>query len=457
MRGGRAANGWRYSGRRRRLGGSNPNGRASLLPFSHAPELTIGLRRPNLGGIMTKVFETLQERGLVKQVTGPEDKIRELLDGQPVIFFAGFDPTADSLHCGHLLPIMILAHLQRLGHKPVALLGGGTALVGDPSGKTEMRKMLTREEIQANGIAIERQLRGYLDLDGNERGWFVNNADWLLDLGYIEFLREVGRFFRVNEMVKAESYAARLEREEGLSFIEFNYQLLQAYDFLKLYQDYDCRLQVGGDDQWSNILAGTDLIRRIAGAEAYGLTIPLLTTASGAKMGKTAQGAIWLDANRTSPNEFYQYWRNTDDLDVERFLALFTFLPMERVRELGRLPGAERNEAKKVLAFETTKLCHGEEAARKAEEDAQKVGGTLAQSSVSPERLREGIAVLDLFQEVGLCSSKSEARRLVQQGGARINGETVTDVAFTVGVDQAGDGEILLQAGKKKFHKLKVS
>lgn len=397
-------------------------------------------------------FRALQERGFVRQITGSEERLESLL-AEPVVFYTGFDPTADSLHCGHLLPVMAMAHLQRMGHKPIAVLGGGTAMVGDPSGKTEMRQLLRLEEIQRNGRSIEQQMRRYLDLDG-QKGWLVNNADWLLKLGYVDFLRDVGRYFRVNEMVKAESYAARLEREEGLSFIEFNYQLLQAYDFLKLNQDYGCRLQVGGDDQWSNILAGTDLIRRFGGSDSYGLTIPLLTTASGAKMGKTASGAVWLDGARTSPNEFYQYWRNTDDADVVRFLAFFTFLPMDQVRGYAEMQGAELNEAKKVLAFEVTRLCHGEEAARRAAEDAQQVKGTLAESPVSLARLREGMGVLELFHEVGLCPSKGEARRLVQQGGARINGELVQDPNLRVTEAHLKSGEMLLQAGKKKFHRI---
>ncbi|MEM0969354.1 MAG: tyrosine--tRNA ligase [Verrucomicrobiota bacterium] len=400
-------------------------------------------------------FEALKERGFVKQVTGAEEKLDELLGGDPIWFYAGYDPTADSLHCGHLLPIMIMAHLQRLGHKPIAVIGGGTAMVGDPSGKTEMRKMLSQEDIEANAKGIESQLKRYLSLDGEE-GMAVNNADWLLGLGYVEFLREVGRYFRVNEMIKAESYAARLEREEGLSFIEFNYQLLQAYDFLKLHQEHRCLLQVGGDDQWSNILAGLDLVRRIEGGEVQGLTIPLLTTAAGTKMGKTAQGAIWLDAKRTSPNEFFQYWRNVDDRDVERFLALFTFLPMDEVRMLGSGEGAALNEAKQRLAWEATKLCHGEEEAEKAVKAQTQVKGTLAESSIDPERLTEGIPVLDLFAELKLSPSKSEARRLVQGGGARINGKVVEDLKTLVGDDHLEKGSILLQAGKKRFHKLVV-
>jgi len=407
---------------------------------------------------MADLFEQLKERGFVKQVTGSEEKLAELLSGGPVWFYAGFDPTADSLHCGHLLPVMMMAQLQRHGHRPIAVVGGATAMVGDPSGKTEMRQLLAREDIEANARGIEGQLRRYLELDeGGKNGVVVNNADWLLQLGYIEFLRDIGRYFRVNEMVKAESYAARLEREEGLSFIEFNYQLLQAYDFLKLYQDRGCQLQVGGDDQWSNILAGAGLVRRILGTEVHGLTLPLLTTASGAKMGKTAQGAVWLDAARTSPGEFYQYWRNTDDRDVERFLALFTFLPMDRVRELGSREGAALNEAKEILAFEATKLCHGTEAAEQAREAAQVVKGTLSESRMEAERLRGGIAVLDLFVEVGLAPSKGEARRLVQQGGARVNGEAVTDVQARIGQEEVRDGVLLLQAGKKKFHQINVA
>jgi tyrosyl-tRNA synthetase len=406
---------------------------------------------------VTDVFRQLSERGFVKQVTGSTEKLEELLGAPPVCFYVGFDPTADSLHCGHLLPVMAMAHLQRLGHRPIAVVGGGTAMVGDPSGKTEMRRLLSREEIETNSRGIEAQLRRYLTLEPEPGGGVVaNNADWLLHLGYIEFLRDIGRYFRVNEMVKAESYSARLEREEGLSFIEFNYQLLQAYDFLKLHQDFGCQLQVGGDDQWSNILAGAGLVRRIAGAEVHGLTLPLLTTASGAKMGKTAQGAVWLDAARTSPGEFYQYWRNTDDRDVERFLAAFTFLPMDTVRELGSRTGAELNQAKEILAFEATKLCHGEAAAAKAREAAHEVKGTLQESRMDAGRLHVGIGLLDLLVELGMTPSKSEARRLVQQGGARINGETVADVHARVGMESVREGALLLQAGKKHYHKILV-
>lgn len=299
---------------------------------------------------MTHVLDVLQERGFLEQTTG-EEEVRELL-AAPTTCYIGFDPTASSFHVGHLLPIMALAHMQRAGHRPIALVGGGTAMIGDPSGKTEMRKLLTRDEIEENARGLKAQLARFLDFD---RGaMLLNNADWLLGLNYIEFLRDIGVHFSVNRMLAAESYRQRLET--GLNFIEFNYMLLQAYDFLHLFQRYGCRLQMGGNDQWGNIVAGVELIRRVEGAAAHGITFPLLTTASGAKMGKTAQGAVWLDPERTSPYDFYQYWINTEDPDVERFLGLFTFLPMEEVRELGRLEGARIREAKEVLAFEVTKL-----------------------------------------------------------------------------------------------------
>ncbi len=409
---------------------------------------------------VTNVFQTLRNRGFVKQTTD-EAKLIEILDSGAVTYYAGFDPTANSLHVGHLLPIMAMANLQRAGHKPIAVLGGGTSMVGDPSGKSEMRQMLTQEEIEENGKGIAKQLNRYLNLDG-EKGVFVNNADWLLKLGYVEFLRDIGRHFRVNEMLRMETYKARLDREEGLSFIEFNYLLLQSYDFLKLFQDYGCTMQIGGDDQWSNILGGIDLIRRVEGGEAYGSTIPLLTTASGGKMGKTAKGAVWLDAERTSPYEFYQYWINTDDRDVERFLALFTFLPMDEVRQLGALEGAEINEAKRVLAFETTQLLHGETAANEAKEGSENIrkagaGGDLSSvpsSTISSAELENGIPVLDLFAQTGLAQSKGEARRLVQQGGAYLNGEAVSSIEVVVDASFLREGAILLRFGKKKYHRV---
>ena len=412
--------------------------------------------------MQTNVFDTLTERGFVAQ-TADADATRDLLEKQKITFYIGFDPTASSLHCGSLVPIMAMAHLQRAGHKPLGLVGGGTAMVGDPSGKTEMRQMLSLEAIQSNGAGLLAQLQRYLTLDGTA-GLSANNADWLLGLKYIEFLRDIGRYFRVNEMVRAEAYRARLEREEGLSFIEFNYQLLQAYDYLQLFEQHQCVLQMGGDDQWSNILAGIDLIRHKHAKQAHCITFPLLTTARGEKMGKTAQGAIWLDAARTTPYDFYQYWINTDDRDVQRFLALFTFLPMEEVTRLGSAAGADLNASKEVLAFEATSLCHGAAAANEARAAARaafgvKAGGggdlsAMPSTTVDGARLAAGISVLDLFVECGLTASKGEARRLVQQGGAYVNDAVVTEDTRKVGAADAKDGAIMLRAGKKKYHRV---
>jgi tyrosyl-tRNA synthetase len=409
---------------------------------------------------MPNVFETLRERGFIKQTTD-ENALRDALNNSSATFYTGFDPTASSLHLGHLLPIMAMAHLQRAGHKPIAIIGGGTAMVGDPSGKTEMRQLLSREEIEANGRGILAQLQRYLNLDG-QSGLFLNNADWLLSLNYIEFLRDIGRHFRVNEMIKAESYRARLEREEGLSFIEFNYQLLQAYDFMHLAKAHDCTLQMGGDDQWSNILAGVDLTRRLLQKTVHGLTFPLLTTASGAKMGKTAKGAVWLDAERTSPYEFYQYWVNVDDPDVLPLLGFFTFLPMETVRELGSREGADLRESKEVLAYEATKLCHGEAAAEQARNAAKAAfggGGDLSlvpHSEVESGFFNDGVKLVDLFVQSGLAKSKGEARRLIQQGGAYLNNEAIGDVDFIVGNQHLQDGALMLRAGKKHYHRIVV-
>lgn len=410
---------------------------------------------------MPSVLETLKERGFLQQCTD-EPGLAKLLKEQSVTFYCGFDPTADSLHCGSLMPIMAMAHLQKAGHKPVAIIGGGTAMVGDPSGKTELRKLLTPDEIAHNGRGILGQLQRYLALDG-ERGRFVNNADWLMPLKYIDFLRDIGRYFKVNEMIKAEAYRQRLEREEGLSFIEFNYQLLQAYDFLLLHQQHGCLLQIGGDDQWSNILAGADLIRKLETKQAFGLTFPLLTTARGEKMGKTASGAVWLAAERTSPYQYYQYWINTDDRDVERFLAYFTFLPMDEVRKLGRLQGQELNGAKKVLAFEATKLCHGEAAAEKAKADTAALfaggGGDLSAvptTKLDRAALAAGVPFVELMVTTGLAESKNAARRLIQQGGAYLNDKAVSDPNLIV-KDDALDGDaLLLRQGKKKYHRIVV-
>lgn len=406
----------------------------------------------------TNVFDTLTERGFIAQ-TADAEATRDLLHKQKIAFYVGFDPTASSLHCGSLVPIMAMAHMQRAGHTPLGLVGGGTAMVGDPSGKTEMRQMLSLDAIRENGAGILSQLQRYLTLDG-VAGLSANNADWLLELKYIEFLRDIGRYFRVNEMVRAEAYRARLEREEGLSFIEFNYQLLQAYDYLQLFEKHQCLLQMGGDDQWSNILAGVDLIRRKHAKQAHCITFPLLTTARGEKMGKTATGAIWLDAGRTSPYDFYQYWINSDDRDVRRFLALFTFLPMEEVERLSAVAGAQLNAAKEVLAFEATTLCHGELAATEARAAARAAFGSggnlnaMPSTAIAAARLSEGIGILDLFVECGLSTSKGEARRLVQQGGAYVNDEVIGDDTRRFGVADLKEGAILLRAGKKKYHRV---
>ncbi len=408
---------------------------------------------------MSNVFETLQERGFVQQCTN-EENVSSLLSGDQITYYVGFDPTADSLHAGSLVPIMAMANLQRAGHKPIAIIGGGTTMIGDPTDKTEMRPIISTEQIEKNGASILEQLQRYLDLD-NTAGLFLNNAEWLLSLNYIEFLRDIGKHFRVNEMIRAEGYRQRLERELGLSFLEFNYQLLQSYDYLCLFQKYDCVLQLGGDDQWGNILAGVDLVRRIEGERVHGLTFPLLTTAGGAKMGKTAGGAVWLDPNRTSPYEFYQYWINTDDRDVERFLAYFTFLPMDEVRRLGSLEHDAIREAKAVLAYQATKLAHGKVEADKAQETSRAAFGgggldleAMPMTVISTERLNTGIPIMELFHEVGLTTSKSEARRLIQQGGAYINEKQYKAIDVVVDTTLLEEDALLLRAGKKRYHRV---
>ncbi len=420
---------------------------------------------------MDNVFETLSERGFIKQTTNAEQAARLLAEEQ-VTYYVGFDPTASSLHVGSLVPIMAMAHLQRAGHKPIAIIGGGTTMIGDPTDKTEMRPMLLQEQISANGTAILSQLQRYLNLDNtptnatksqtpSKVGGFFNNADWLLSINYIEFLRDIGKHFRVNEMIKAEGYKQRLDRELGLSFLEFNYQLLQAYDYLYLFREYGCRLQLGGDDQWGNILAGVDLIRRIEGERVHAVTFPLLTTASGAKMGKTADGAVWLDAERTSPYEFYQYWINVDDRDVSRFLAYFTFLPIEEVRRLGKLEHEAIREAKEVLAYEVTRLAHGKAEADKAQTTSRAAfgGGNLNDAEmpmthIAADRLDSGIPIMTLFHEVGLANSRSEARRLIQQGGAYINEKQYRAIDMVVGSNLLEDDALLLRAGKKRYHRI---
>lgn len=403
-------------------------------------------------------FDILMERGYIEQTTH-EQEIKELLEQEKVTFYIGFDATADSLTAGHFLTVMVMKHMQEAGHRPIALLGGGTTMVGDPSGKSDMRTMMTRETINHNADCFYRQLSRFIDFDGG-RAIIANNADWLLDLNYVEFLREVGIHFPVKKMLAADCYKQRME---GLTFFEFNYMLMQAYDFWKLNGLYDCRMQLGGNDQWSNIIAGVELIRRKEQKAAYGMTMKLLTTSDGVKMGKTMKGALWLDADKTSPYEFYQYWRNIEDVKVEECLRLLTFLPMEEVRKLGALEGEAINEAKEVLALEITGIVHGKEAARKAQEAARALfsnkgpGDDIPTTVVTKESLAQGKDILSLLLEAGLAPTKSEARRLIQQGGVCVNEEKVTEID-RVYTDQDLDdrGALLLKKGKKTYHQIKV-
>ena len=402
-------------------------------------------------------FDVLSERGFVEQASD-EGGIRAALE-RPLTCYVGFDPSAPSFHVGHLVPIMALAHLQRHGHRPIAIMGGGTGMIGDPSDKDEMRKLLTLDEIDANVAQLRVQMAKLLDFSRGQ-ALMVNNADWLRPLNYLEFLRDIGRHFSVNRMLAAEGYRRRYDSEGGLNFLEFNYMLLQAYDFLHVFREYGCTLQAGGNDQWGNILAGVDLVRRAEGKQVHALTYPLLTTNAGAKMGKTAEGAIWLDPELLSPYEYYQYWINTEDADVDRFLALFTFLPMEQVRELGRLSGADIRKAKEVLAYETTQILHGEAAAAEARDTSRKLFGAGVVSDAVPTtafeaaELQAGISAPEIFQRVGLSRSRSEARRLIQQGGAYINDEPVSGVDDLISTEHVVDGSILLRAGKKRYHRV---
>ena len=422
------------------------------------------------------VLDVLKQRGFVENTTHDEE-LREYLSSDSVSCYIGFDPTADSLHVGHLLPIMALSHMQRAGHRPIALVGGGTGLIGDPSGKTEMRKLITHEDVEHNKRGLRKQLAYFIDFaDGKAE--LVDNADWLTGLGYIEFLRDIGRHFSINRMIKAESYRMRLESEEGLSFIEFNYMLLQAYDFMKLAQSHSCMLQMGGSDQWGNIVAGIDLVRKIHRKTAFGITFPLITTSSGAKMGKTASGAVWLDGARTSPYEYFQFWVNTDDGDVPRFLSLFTFMPMDEIEKVKELQNADLNSAKAVLAYEATFLAHGQEEADKAFSSAQAMFGErvipdhILPSSGIPRRMKSdvmdsvpssiiaksdlvpGIPAFRLLVMSGLASSNGAARKLIQQGGAYMNGERIVDQDQMIQPNDFRTGEVILRSGKKRYHKL---
>jgi tyrosyl-tRNA synthetase len=408
---------------------------------------------------MSSVFDVLKERGFVQQVTH-EEPLKELLEKEKVTFYTGFDPTADSLHVGHFVPLMAMAHMQKAGHKPVALVGGGTAMVGDPTGKTDMRKMMTLEEIGHNSECFKRQISKFIDFtDG--KAIMVDNADWLLELNYVEFLRDIGVHFSVNRMLTADAFKTRFEGK-GLSFIEFNYMLMQSYDFLELFRKHQCNIQLGGNDQWSNIIGGVELIRKVEGKDAFGMTFSLLTTSEGKKMGKTEKGALWLDASKTSPYDFYQYWRNVQDSDVENCLALLTFLPMDEVRRLGALKDAEINEAKKILAFEVTKLVHNEEEALKAQKAAEALFGgkgdmdAIPSAEVTEEEIGQGIKLLDLLVKSGLTPSKSEARRAVQQGGVSVNEKKVSDADALISKSDFTDGQLLLQKGKKSFCKIVV-
>ncbi|NLM25298.1 MAG: tyrosine--tRNA ligase [Firmicutes bacterium] len=408
---------------------------------------------------MTNVYDILKERGFIEQATH-EEEIRELLGKEKVTFYIGFDPTADSLTVGHFLTIMAMMHMQRAGHRPIALLGGGTVMVGDPTGKTDMRKMMTVEQIDVNAAKFKEQFSKFITFD-NDQALMVNNADWLRNLNYIEFLREIGVHFSVNRMLTAEAYKTRLEKG-GLTFLEFNYMLMQSYDFLELFRRYNCVLQLGGNDQWSNIIGGVELIRRVEGKQAYGMTFTLLTTSDGQKMGKTVAGAVWLDPNKTSPYDFYQYWRNVEDNNVERLLGLLTFLPMDEVRRLGALEGAEINHAKEVLAYEVTKIVHGEEAAKQAQEAARALfagGGDSAaipSTELPASEFEQGIDLITLLQKTKLVNSRSEGRRLIQQGGIYLADQQIKNFDYLVKESDFTDGTLLVRKGKKVYHQVKL-
>lgn len=406
------------------------------------------------------LFEELKRRGLIAQCTH-EDKIEEMLNNEKVTFYIGFDATADSLHVGHFLQMVVMAHMQKHGHRPIALLGTGTTMIGDPTGKTDMRKMLTVEDINHNAECFKRQMSRFINFD-NENALMLRNGDWLLNLNYMQFIRDIGVHFSVNRMLTAECFKTRLEK--GLSFLEFNYMLLQSYDFLHLYQTQGCKLELGGDDQWSNILGGVDLVRRVEGEEVYGMTFTLLTTKEGKKMGKTEKGALWLDAEKTSPYEFFQYWRNVDDADVINCLKLLTFIPIEEIEAKEHLTGSELNPLKEQLAYEVTKMVHGEEEAQKALDASRALFTNKANTDDMPTTaltdadFTDGaIGLLDLLCQTGLCGSKGDARRLAQQGGVAINDEKITDGTYKVTKDSFTDGFLVIKKGKKVYHKVTLN
>lgn len=402
----------------------------------------------------TSIFDVLKERGYIAQCTN-EDEVRKMLANEKVTFYVGFDPTADSLHVGHFLGLMVMAHMQRAGHRPICLVGGGTGTVGDPSGRTDMRKMLTDEDIEYNCNRFKEQMARFIDFSG-DKALIVNNGDWLRKLNYIELLRDVGPHFTVNRMLTAECYKNRMEK--GLTFLEFNYMIMQSYDFLELHRRYNLKLEMGGDDQWSNIIGGVELTRRKTGDAVYGLTFTLLTKSDGKKMGKTAGGALWLDKEKTPVYDFYQYWRNVDDADVEKCLALLTFLPMEEVHRLGSLQDAAINEAKKVLAYEVTKLVHGQEEADKAQAAAEAVfGGSGSNENMPTIQLtaeNEGQKLLDILVGAQVFESKGEGRRLIKQNGLSLNDAKVADPDYVLTDGDFTDGEAIVRKGKKKFYRL---
>ncbi|MDO4482627.1 MAG: tyrosine--tRNA ligase [Bacillota bacterium] len=410
---------------------------------------------------MRNVYDVLMERGFIKQTTH-EEEIRELLANEKIKFYIGFDPTADSLHVGHFLQIIVMMHMQQHGHTPVILLGGGTGMIGDPSGRSDMRKFLTKEEVQYNCDQFAKLFEKFIDFSDG-KAIAVNNGEWLTELNYIDFLREIGKHFSVSRMLSAECYKSRME--EGLTFLEFNYMLMQAYDFYELSKRYDCKMQMGGDDQWSNIIAGVELIRKKVQKPAYGMTFKLLTTSEGKKMGKTQKGALWLDPNKTSPYEFYQYWRNVDDADVGNCLSLLTFLPMDEVNRLAALEGAEINKAKEILAYEVTTLVHGEEEAKKAQDAARALfakGGNnmdnVPTAKIDKAKFEgEGMNVVTMMVEAGLVPSRSEGMRTVQQGGLTIEEQKITDPKLNVTMDMFNDGKILVRKGKKTYKLIELN
>lgn len=404
------------------------------------------------------VYEELQARGLIAQVTN-EEEIKKMVNEGKAVFYIGFDPTADSLHVGHFMALCLMKRLQMAGNKPIALIGGGTGMVGDPSGRSDMRQMMTVETIQHNCDCFKKQMSRFIDFSEG-KALMVNNAEWLLDLNYVEFLREIGPHFSVNRMLAAECYKQRMEK--GLSFLEFNYMLMQSYDFYELFQRYGCNMQFGGDDQWSNMLGGTELIRRKLGKDAHAMTITLLLNSEGKKMGKTQSGAVWLDPNKTSPFEFYQYWRNVDDADVIKCMRLLTFLPLEQIDEMAKWEGSQLNQAKEILAYELTNLVHGEEEAKKAQESARALfaGGNAAEmpeAVLSDDDFTDGsIDILSILQKSGLSASRSEARRNVEQGGVSVDGEPVKDIKAAYTKEQLSDGGIVVKRGKKNFRRVSV-